>query len=74
MRRLLPAQPAAFCPVAVQPAAAWPSRPVQLLGVVPPGGNSDIAARVLVEALSQHVTGRFVVDNRPGAGCALPAA
>ncbi len=76
MRRFLPALVAALCLVGVQSALAqptWPSRPVRLVVVFPPGGSSDIVARVLAEALSQRLTGRFVVDNRPGAGGTLGA-
>jgi tripartite-type tricarboxylate transporter receptor subunit TctC len=57
-----------------QPAAGgWPSRPVRIVVVFPPGGSSDIAARVLAEHYSQRLGQRFLVDNRPGAGGILGA-
>src|SRR5688500_11841467 len=52
---------------------AWPSRPVRIVVVFPPGGSSDIVARVLAEQFSQRLGQRFLVDNRPGAGGILGA-
>ncbi len=76
MRRLILPLLAAFtCLFAVQgaQAQAWPSRPVRIVVVFPPGGSSDIVARVLADALSARINGRVVVDNRPGAGGTLGA-
>ena len=58
------------------PAAAqtWPARPVRIVVTFPPGGASDIVARVLADGLSQRLAARFVVDNRPGAGGTVGAA
>ncbi len=56
-----------------RPAASWPTRPVRIVVVFPPGGSSDIAARVLAEHYSQRLGQRFLVDNRPGAGGILGA-
>jgi tripartite-type tricarboxylate transporter receptor subunit TctC len=58
-------------PLRAQGAAepAWPSRPVRLIVPYPPGGGSDIVARVLVPALmEQPGAPQIVIDNRPGAG------
>jgi tripartite-type tricarboxylate transporter receptor subunit TctC len=53
---------------------AWPSRPIRIIVTFPPGGSSDIVARVLAEALSQRLPQRVLVENRPGAGGTLGAA
>lgn len=52
---------------------SWPSRPIRIVVTFPPGGASDIVARVLAEAMSQSLGQRAVVDNRPGAGGTLGA-
>jgi len=52
---------------------AWPSRPIRIVVVFPPGGASDIVARVLAEVIAPRLGGRIVVDNRPGAGGTIGA-
>src|SRR5437870_5600841 len=49
-------------------AQAYPSRPVRLIVGYPPGGGSDILARLVGQWLSEHLGRPFVIDNRPGAG------
>jgi len=74
-RRVLPLVAAIACLIGGQAAAqpAWPTRPVRIVVTFPPGGSSDIAARVLAEHYSQAMNQRFVVDNRPGAGGTIAA-
>jgi tripartite-type tricarboxylate transporter receptor subunit TctC len=51
--------------------AGFPAQPVRLIVPFPPGGTSDIVARVLGQRLSTTVGQRFVVENRPGAGAGI---
>ncbi len=50
------------------PAQAYPVRPIRILLPYGPGGNSDIAARLLGQKLSESMRQQIVIDNRPGAG------
>src|ERR1051325_3348912 len=61
---------AAALPALVRPAAAadYPTRPAHIVVGFPPGLATDIASRLIAQALSQRMGQQFVVDNRPGAG------
>jgi tripartite-type tricarboxylate transporter receptor subunit TctC len=48
--------------------SGYPTKPIRLIVPYPPGGSTDIAARVVGEQIAQSLGQRFVVDNRPGAG------
>lgn len=48
--------------------ANYPTRPVRLIVGFPPGGPTDIAARLVAERLSKRSNEQFIVENKPGAG------
>jgi tripartite-type tricarboxylate transporter receptor subunit TctC len=61
---------AAALPVASRIASAqtYPTRPVRIIVGNPPGGGTDVMARLMGQRLSEHLGQPFVIENRPGAG------
>jgi tripartite-type tricarboxylate transporter receptor subunit TctC len=53
--------------------AAWPTRPVRLIVMTPPGPGSDQMARALAGHYQTALGQPFVVENRPGAGGTITA-
>ena len=49
-------------------ADAFPTHPIRWIVGYPPGGTTDIIARVVGQYLSEHLGQQVVIDNRPGAG------
>ena len=54
--------------------AAWPDRNIVIQHGFAAGGNADVVARIVGEALAGIVKGQFVVEPKPGAGGTIAAA
>ncbi len=71
LRKLLTAAAGILMLVLATPAAwpaDYPTRPISLVLAFPPGGASDVLARILGRKLEQVLGQPVVIDNRPGAG------
>ena len=64
---LLAAAGGAASPSAAQP-AGYPSKPVRFVVPYPPGGPTDLMARLLQPELQQRLGVPVVIDNKAGAG------
>ncbi len=56
---------AALCGSAV--AQQWPTKPITMVVPFPPGGPTDMVARVLAQQVGQQLGQTVIIDNRPGA-------
>lgn len=54
-------------------AADWPTRPVKLVVTFPPGGSSDLVARLVAPGLQDRLKQPVVIENKPGAGGTIAA-
>ena len=68
-RRAVLAVPASLAAAPAAPAqpAPWPARPVRMVVPFPPGGPTDLVARVLAERMSRSLGQPIPVENRSGA-------
>lgn len=71
-RRHLLLSAAALCALPALPEGAlaetWPSRPIKVIVPYPPGGSTDITARLVGEKISPLLEQPVIVDNRGGGG------
>src|SRR5215207_7005140 len=52
----------------VVPGGGYPNKPVRVIVPFPPGGPTDITARLIVQYLSVRLGKQFYVENVGGAG------
>ena len=55
-------------------AATWPDRPLKIVVPFPPGGTSDVIARLISKPLGDLLGATVVVENKTGANGAIGAA
>jgi len=65
---------ALFLALAAPWAAAWPTKPVTFIVPYPPGGGTDVIARIYQEPLSKQLGQPIVIENRGGAGGSVGTA
>ena len=53
---------------AATPPAVYPNKPVKVVVPYPPGGATDIVARIVFQQVSEATGQQFVIENRAGAG------
>ena len=49
-------------------AADYPSRPIKWIVGYPPGGTTDVLARIMAQTLTERLGQTVIVENKPGAG------
>src|SRR5947207_6781961 len=75
MHRLLPAM-SLWCALwsVGATAAVWPTKPVNLIVPYPPGGGTDVIARIVQEPLARQLGQPVLIENRGGAGGSIGTA
>jgi tripartite-type tricarboxylate transporter receptor subunit TctC len=54
-------------------AQAYPNKPVRIMVGAPPGGGTDVIARMLADKFGESLKQSFIVENRPGASNTIAA-
>jgi tripartite-type tricarboxylate transporter receptor subunit TctC len=50
----------------------YPNRPIRMVVGFPPGGGTDVVARIISPKLSENLGQSVVIENRPGRPGQLP--
>jgi tripartite-type tricarboxylate transporter receptor subunit TctC len=53
---------------------SYPAKPVRVVVVFPPGGATDVVARIVFQKVGEQMNQQFLIDNRAGAGGTIGAA
>ena len=56
------------CTIALAQAQSYPSRPITLVSPFPPGGSTDVVARIMADRMRPFLGQSVVVENVGGAG------
>ena len=64
---------ALFAPLAAL-GQAYPTKPVRVIIVFPPGGSNDVTGRIVFSKMNEIVKQNFVIENRGGAAGTIGAA
>jgi tripartite-type tricarboxylate transporter receptor subunit TctC len=57
-----------LCSIGFAAAADYPARPVKWVVPYPPGGTTDVLARIVAQWLTDHMGQAFLIENKPGGG------
>lgn len=49
-------------------AQSWPTKPIKFIVPYPPGGGTDVIARIVQEPIARELGQQVIIDNRGGAG------
>ena len=71
MRKLLAVVLLAPCLALAQ---AYPTKPVRIIVGFPPGGTTDLVARIIQPKFQEHLGQQVLIENRSGAGGSIGAA
>src|SRR5436190_20309969 len=65
---------AAILHCACAAAQGWPAKPVRVVVPFPPGGSTDIVARIVAQKLGERLGQALVIENRGGGGGTIGTA
>jgi tripartite-type tricarboxylate transporter receptor subunit TctC len=58
-------------PIATQAQSTWPDKPIHFVVPYPPGGGTDVIARIVQERFAKALGQPIIIDNRGGAAGSL---
>ena len=57
----------ALCASSAFAQEGYPTKPIRFIVPYPPGGSSDVLARVIAQKLTETLGRQVIIENRPGA-------